>query len=68
MLTIFVLKEKSMSANINTNAYLQLVLIVPAIALLGLTGCSTTDATVRRNYTGWARMNQGQQALFGYAA
>ena len=38
--------------SINTNTYLQLVLIIPATALLGLTGCSTADGTVRHNYTG----------------
>jgi hypothetical protein len=44
-----------MRANIilHTNAYLKLGLIVPAIALLGLTGCSTADGTGRHNYTGW---------------
>jgi hypothetical protein len=43
-----------MKANmsLNSNTYLQLVWIVPAIALLGLTGCSTADGTVRHNYTG----------------
>jgi hypothetical protein len=38
--------------SLNANTYLQLVVIVPAIALLGLTACSTADGTVRHNYTG----------------
>jgi hypothetical protein len=38
--------------SLNNNTYLQFVLIVPAIALLGLTGCSTAEGTVRHNYTG----------------
>ena len=38
--------------SLNTNTYLQLALIVPAIALLGLTGCSAADGTVRHNYIG----------------
>ena len=44
----------TMRANItlNTNNYLQLLLIVPAIALLELTGCSTADGTGGHNYTG----------------
>jgi hypothetical protein len=37
---------------INSDTYFQLSLIVPAIALLGLTGCSTVDGTGRHNYTG----------------
>ena len=43
-----------MSGNIilNTNTYLRLALIAPAIALLGLTGCSTADGTGGHNYTG----------------
>jgi hypothetical protein len=43
-----------MRANIiiNSDTYFQLSLIVPAIALLGLTVCSTVDGTGRHNYTG----------------
>jgi len=37
---------------LKNNTYLQLILIVPAISLLGFTGCSTADGTVRHNYTG----------------
>jgi hypothetical protein len=38
--------------SLKNDTYLQLVLIVPAIALLGLTGCSTADGTARHNYAG----------------
>jgi hypothetical protein len=38
--------------NVKNNTYLQLVLIAPAIALLGLTGCSNADGTVGQNYRG----------------
>jgi hypothetical protein len=31
----------------HTNIYLQLILIVPAIALLGLTACTTADGTAQ---------------------
>ena len=31
----------------NTNTYLRLLLIAPAIALLGLTACSTADGTAK---------------------
>lgn len=43
-----------MSAKIvlDTNTYLQLLLIVPAVALVGLTGSSTAEKTVGHNYTG----------------
>jgi hypothetical protein len=34
----------------NTDSYLKLLLIVPAVALLGLTGCSTANQTGRQNY------------------
>ena len=33
----------------NTNTYLRLLLIVPAIALLGLTACSTAGGTAKGN-------------------
>jgi hypothetical protein len=54
MLMILALDGKTMRANIiiNSDTYLQLSLIVPAIALLGLTGCSTVEGTGRHNYTG----------------
>ena len=43
--------------SLNNNTYLQFVLIVPAIALLGLTGCSTAEGTVRHNHTdGYAQI------------
>jgi hypothetical protein len=44
-------KTKSMKTNItlDPNNYLRLTLIVPAIALLGLTSCSTADSPVRHN-------------------
>jgi hypothetical protein len=35
--------------NFHTNIYLRLILIVPAIALLGLPARSTADGTARRN-------------------
>jgi hypothetical protein len=35
----------------NTDTYLKLVLIVPAVALLGLTGCSTANGTGGHKYT-----------------
>jgi hypothetical protein len=34
---------------LNPSNYLRLTLIVPAIMLSGLTGCSTVDPTVRHN-------------------
>jgi hypothetical protein len=37
---------------LDTNTYLRLALIVPAIALVGITGCSTTDPIVKGNYGG----------------
>jgi hypothetical protein len=37
---------------LNSNTYLRLLLIVPAVGLLGLTGCSTADRTVGQNRTG----------------
>jgi hypothetical protein len=37
---------------LNNNTYLRLLLMVPAVGLLGLTGCSTADETVRHNHTG----------------
>jgi hypothetical protein len=36
----------------NTNSYLRLLLIAPAIALLELTACSSADGTARHNYRG----------------
>jgi hypothetical protein len=36
----------------NTNTYLRLLLIAPAIALLGLTACSTADGTAKGNNRG----------------
>ena len=33
----------------DTNTYLRFLLIAPAIALLGLTACSTADGTARHN-------------------
>jgi hypothetical protein len=35
----------------DTNTYLRLTLMVPAIALMGITGCSTADPTAEHNYT-----------------
>ncbi len=32
---------------LDTNTYLRLTLIVPAIALIGITGCSTADPIVK---------------------
>jgi hypothetical protein len=37
---------------LNTNNCLRLLLIAPAIALLGLTACSTVDGTAKQNYKG----------------
>jgi hypothetical protein len=37
---------------LNSDTYLRLLLMVPAIGLLGLTGCSTADETVLQNHTG----------------
>ena len=37
---------------LNSNTYLRLLLMVPAVGLLGLTGCSTADETVLQNHTG----------------
>jgi hypothetical protein len=34
---------------LDSNKYIRLTLIVPAIALLGLTSCSTTKPSVRHN-------------------
>ena len=36
----------------DTNTYLRFLLIAPAIALLGLTACSTADGTARHNDRG----------------
>jgi hypothetical protein len=36
----------------NTNTYLRLLLIAPAIALLGLTACSTVGGTAKSNNNG----------------
>jgi hypothetical protein len=36
---------------LDTNTYLRLALIVPAIALIGITGCSTADPIVEHNHT-----------------
>jgi hypothetical protein len=36
----------------DTNIYLRLLLIAPAIALLEPTTCSSADATARHNYRG----------------
>lgn len=36
----------------NTNTYLRLLLIAPAIALLGLTACSTAGGTAKSNNNG----------------
>ena len=35
---------KNQNISINTNTYLRLLFLVPAICLLGFTGCSSTDA------------------------
>jgi hypothetical protein len=37
---------------LDTNTYLRLALVVPAIALIGITGCSTADPIVEHNYAG----------------
>jgi hypothetical protein len=37
---------------LNTNTYLRLLWIAPAIALLGLTACSSVGGTAKRNYKG----------------
>ena len=37
---------------LDTNTYLRLALIVPAIALMGITRCSTADPIVKDNYAG----------------
>jgi hypothetical protein len=49
-----ILRTKNMRENkcFNTNTYLRLLLIAPAIALLGLSACSTADGTARHNYRG----------------
>jgi hypothetical protein len=51
---MFPLKDKNYERKIilDTNTYLQLLLIVPAVALVGLTGSSTGEGTVGHNYTG----------------
>jgi hypothetical protein len=36
---------------LNRDTYLRLLLIVPAVGLLGLTGCSTADRTAGQNRT-----------------
>jgi hypothetical protein len=33
------------------STYLRLLLVVPAVTLLGFTGCSATDGTARLNHT-----------------
>jgi hypothetical protein len=38
---------------LDPNNYLRLTLMVPAIALLGLTSCSTADPPVRHNTAGY---------------
>jgi hypothetical protein len=43
------MKEKK---RIHPNIYPRLVLLVPAIALLGLTACSTAGGTAKGNYKG----------------
>jgi hypothetical protein len=40
------------NVTVNKNIYLRLLLMVPAIGLLGLTGCSTADGSVRHNHSG----------------
>jgi hypothetical protein len=47
-------KNKTMPTNVtpNSDTYLRLLLIVSAVGLLGLTGCSTADRTVGQNRTG----------------
>jgi hypothetical protein len=37
---------------LDTNTYLRLTLMVPAIALIVVTGCSSADPIVKDNYTG----------------
>jgi hypothetical protein len=37
---------------LNASTYLRLLLIAPAIALLGLTACSTADGTAKSNNKG----------------
>lgn len=37
---------------LNSKTYLRLLLIAPAVGLLGLSGCSTADGTVRQYHTG----------------
>jgi hypothetical protein len=37
---------------LNSDTYRRLLLIVPAVGLLGLTGCSTADRTVGQNRRG----------------
>jgi hypothetical protein len=37
---------------LNKNIYLRLLLMVPAVGLLGFTGCSTADGTVRHDHAG----------------
>jgi hypothetical protein len=37
---------------LNSDTVLRLLLIVPAVGLLGLTGCSTADGTVGQNHSG----------------
>jgi hypothetical protein len=48
---LFLDKNKHMIDNkiFRTSIYIRLILIVPAIALLGLTACSTADGTARHN-------------------
>jgi hypothetical protein len=36
--------------SINTDIYLQLLLMVPAICLLGFTGCSSIDARAEKGF------------------
>jgi hypothetical protein len=47
-------KDKNMKENkcFDTNTYLRFLLIAPAIALLGLTACSTADGTAKHNDRG----------------
>jgi hypothetical protein len=37
--------------SVNRNTYLRLLLMVPAVCLLGFTGCSSVDATAGKNQT-----------------
>jgi hypothetical protein len=37
---------------LNSNIYLRLLFMVPAVALLGLAGCSTAGETALQNQTG----------------